>query len=229
MKKYSILLFDADGTLFDFDKAEIYALEKSLLFFQRDFKIDFHLANYRDINSKIWKDFEKGLITAEELKIERFRRFIIRINEDMDAKLFAEKYLEFLSETAFLIKGVENLLAELYKEYRMLLLTNGLAKVQRKRLSLSPIREYFEGIVISEELGIAKPDPRIFRHSLEILDFTEKDKVIIIGDSLSSDIKGGISYGIDTCWYNPHNNNVSEEYQPTYQIKNLKELREILL
>ncbi len=228
MKKYSVLLFDADGTLFDFDKAEYYALEKSINFFGRDFETDIHLENYREINNKIWKDFEKGLITAEELKIERFRRFISQINEDIEAELFAKKYLDFLSEAVFLIEGAEELLAHLSKEYRILLLTNGLAKVQRKRLALSPISKYFEDIVISEELGIAKPDPRIFSHSLEKLNFSEKEKVIVVGDSLSSDIRGGIAYGIDTCWYNPYNENLPEEYMPTYQINKLEELHEIL-
>ncbi len=228
MKKYSVLLFDADGTLFDFDKAEFYALEKSIMFFGREFKIDIHLENYRDINNKIWRDFEKGLITAEELKIERFRRFISQINEDIDAELFAKKYLDFLSEAVFLIEGAEELLVTLSKEYRMLLLTNGLAKVQRKRLSLSPISKYFEDIVISEELGIAKPDPRIFSYSLEKLNFAEKEKVIMIGDSLNSDIRGGVAYGIDTCWYNPYNENLSEECLPSYQINKLEELHDIL-
>ena len=229
MKKYQLLLFDADGTLFDFDKAERHALEKTLQFLERDFQLNPYLANYREINQKMWCKFEKGLITIEELKIERFRKFIFQIKEDIEPGLFAEKYLDFLSEAAFLIEGVEGLLAKLSKEYRMLLLTNGLAKVQRKRFALSPIKNYFEDLIISEEIGVAKPDPKIFSYALNKVNYNDKGSVIIIGDSLSSDIRGGIEFGIDTCWYNPHNETVSEKYDPTFQIKSLAELNGIFL
>ncbi|MFW6287390.1 MAG: YjjG family noncanonical pyrimidine nucleotidase [bacterium] len=229
MKKYKILLFDADGTLFDFDRAGRYALEKCIVFFERDFQQELHLKNYREINNKIWRDFEKGLITAEELKIERFRRFVERIKEDIEAESFAHKYLDFLGEAAFLIDGTEELLDKLSKMHRMLILTNGLAKVQRKRLALSTIKEHFEGIVISEELGIAKPDPQIFQYSLDKMGYDRKEDVLMIGDSLSSDIRGGIEFGIDTCWYNPHGESAPEDYCPTYEIHNIRDLEEILL
>ncbi|MFP4662264.1 MAG: YjjG family noncanonical pyrimidine nucleotidase [Halanaerobiales bacterium] len=229
MKNYKILLFDADGTLFDFDRAEGYALEKCIVYFEREFQQELHLKNYREINNKIWLDFERGIITAEELKIERFRQFINKIEEDIKAEVFAERYLDFLGEAAFLIEGVEELLSGLSKNYRMLILTNGLAKVQRKRLALSPIKDYFEDIVISEELGIAKPDPDIFQYSLDKMKCNKKDEVLMIGDSISSDIRGGVEYGIDTCWYNPYQQNAPEEYQPRYQIDDLMDLKKILL
>lgn len=229
MNRYKVLLFDADGTLFDFDKAESHALEQCLRLFGRSYVPDLHLRNYREVSDAIWSEFERGLISAGDLSVERFRRFFQRVSIDLEFESFAKQYLDLLSEAAFLYDGVEELLLELRGQYRMALLTNGLAEVQRKRLGLSPILCCFAGVIISEEVGVAKPDPRIFERALHRLNCADKSCVLMIGDSLSSDIRGGRDFGIDTCWYNPDGEPAPADCRPNYQISTLSELRNLLL
>lgn len=115
-----------------------------------------------------------------------------------------------------------------YKDYRLAIVTNGLKDVQNNRIRKSTIAKYFEDIVISEEVELSKPDPKIFELSLNNIKHTDKNKVLIVGDSLTSDIQGGINFGVDTCWFNP--NKVSNEtgIKPTYEISNLMKLKDIL-
>jgi putative hydrolase of the HAD superfamily len=226
--KYEVILFDADETLFDFDKAEKYALKKSIESFEMSFKEDYHLNSYREVNNKIWEEFEKGLISADELKTERFRNFFVKLDLDLNPIKFSKQYLKFLSEASFLIEGTNEILSDLYQKYKLVLITNGLANVQRSRLKLSSLDKYFKEIIISEEIGIAKPDPEIFEYTFNKIKHKDKKKSIIIGDSLSSDIQGGINFGIDTCWFNPDNEENLSGLVPTYEINDLLELKEIL-
>jgi putative hydrolase of the HAD superfamily len=116
----------------------------------------------------------------------------------------------------------------LHGNYKLAIVTNGLKDVQNNRIRKSVIGEYIKDIIISEEVGISKPDPGIFEHAFNNIEQYDKSRVLMVGDSLSSDIQGGINFGIDTCWYNPHKTQNQTQISPSYEISNLMELLSIL-
>ncbi len=226
--RYAYCLFDLDGTLFDYDKAESTAIQKT--FEDHDVKYSpSYLQEYGRINKQIWLDYESGLITQVELKTERFRRLLETLGIDTDPGRFGIAYLKNLSQGRYLLPGVIPLLELLSKNnIKMYLITNGLKDVQRERLSGSEITKYFIDVFISEEIGAAKPDNAIFDESFRRMGFPEKEDVLLIGDSLSSDIAGGCSYKIDTCWYNPKHLDNNSGCTPIYTIQDITELEKIL-
>ena len=226
--KYEVLLFDADETLFDFKKSEKQAFENSIREFNMEYDENYHLKIYEEINTAIWLEFEKGLITQEKLKVERFKRLSEKLNIPFDPKEFAKSYMKHLANASFLYEDSFELIKTLSKNYRLAIITNGLKDVQSKRIGQSIIAEYFDTIVISEEVKVAKPNPEIFEIALSNLNYTDKSKVLMIGDSLSSDIKGGINFGVDTCWTNFKNIENSTTLKPTYEISTLLDLLKIL-
>ena len=159
--KYRWLLFDADGTLFDYEKAEAYALRTTFQETGLTYEPG-HLDIYRPINAQIWRDFEKGLISAESVKADRFQQLFDVIGVETDAQSFSARYLKNLGDSAELIEGAENLIRTLHGRVGLMLITNGLKAVQRSRLAKSSIADCFAGMVISEEVGTAKPH-RTFR------------------------------------------------------------------
>ncbi len=227
--KYEVILFDADETLYDFKKSEREAFKNTMLEFNIEYDEENHLKTYQDINTTLWKEFEQGLITQEKLKIERFKRLSDMLKINFDENNFAILYMKHLSNASFLYDNSIDLLDELNQHYRLGIVTNGLTLVQDKRIRQSTIAKYFDAIVISEEILISKPNPGIFEYTLKNLDFFDKSKVLMVGDSLNSDIQGGINFGIDTCWYNPNKIKNETSIKPTYEISNLNELKSLLL
>lgn len=226
--KYEIIIFDADETLFDFKKSERDAFKNTMLEFDIEYDENHHLKVYKDINTAIWKELENGLITQKKLKIERFKKLSDKLNAGFDEVEFSKSYMKHLSNASFLYDDSIDLLESLHKNYRLTIVTNGLKDVQDNRIRKSIIAKYFEDIVVSEEVEISKPDPKIFEHALNNINHTDKSKVLIVGDSLTSDIQGGINFGIDTCWYNPNKIINKTEIKPTYEISKLMELKDIL-
>jgi len=226
--KYEVVIFDADGVLFDFEKAERYALEKLMKHYKVEYNPEYHLKHYKIINSAVWDEFERELISAETLKTERFRRFFDRMGMVLEPSEVSLTYLDYLSEGSFLLGKPIEVLDKLKDRVRMILITNGLSRVQNGRLKKSNLKVYFEEIIISEEVGYAKPNPEIFRIALEKINYLEKDKVLMVGDSIKSDIQGGINFGIDTCWFNPMNKENRSGIIPTYEIQELIELEKII-
>lgn len=226
--KYEIIIFDADDTLFDFKKSERDAFKNTMLEFDIDYDENHHLKIYQGINSAIWKEFENGLITQKELKIERFKRLSAKLNAGFDEIKFAKSYMKHLSNASFLYDESIALVESLHKNFRLTIVTNGLKDVQNNRIRKSIIAKYFEDIVVSEEVQVSKPNPKIFEHALNNIMHTDKSKVLMVGDSLTSDIQGGINFGIDTCWYNPNKIENKTKFKPTYEISNLMELKNIL-
>jgi len=226
---YSWILFDADGTLFDYDRAEHDALSQTLAHFGVRFAPE-HLEIYRDINGRIWRDFEQGKITQARLKTERFALFFaaLGLSAPPDPAAFSEAYLATLGMCTELIGGALEVITALQTGYHLALITNGIAKVQRARLSRSPIGQAFEVVVISEEVGASKPDPRIFEVAFERMGRPSKEQVLLVGDSLTSDIAGGRAYGIDTVWVNPQGWALPSGASTTYEIRCLEELAGIL-
>ena len=226
MKPYQWLLFDADGTLFDYDQAETSALEGTF----GDLALPFTpqtSEEYRKINHQIWVDFEQGLINAEELRVRRFERLFEAVHLEGSPSAVSSRYLINLSHQAHLMPEAEEILAALKPHYHMALITNGLKDVQRPRLALSAIAPYFGQVFISEEVDAVKPEPAYFEAVFQAIGMPEKQAVLVIGDSLSSDIQGGLNYGLDTCWYNPARKPAS--LPVTYNIQSLVELIPLLL
>ncbi len=225
--KYDWLLFDADGTLFDYDLAEDQALrgayaELGLAYDPR------HGEAYRRINRQVWIDFEQGRITAEALRVRRFALLFEALGIAADAQEFSDHYLACLARAGDLLPGAEDVLRRLHGRYRMVVITNGLKEVQRPRLSSSPIAGLFDAVAVSDELGVAKPDPRFFDAVFARIGSPPRDRVLVIGDSLTSDIQGGNAYGLDTCWYNPLGKPADPLIPARYEIRALAQLLDLL-
>jgi putative hydrolase of the HAD superfamily len=142
---------------------------------------------------------------------------------------FAKSYMQNLSNCSFLFDGSLELIENLSKNYKLLIITNGLTAVQENRIRKSIISKHFEDVVISEEISISKPNPKIFEHALENIHHTNKNTVLMVGDSLTSDIQGGINFGIDTCWYNPNKLENNSNITPKHEISNFEALNHLLL
>lgn len=226
--KYKLLIFDADDTLFDFKKAEEYALKNTMMDHDFDCNDEYHISLYREINIAIWKQFERGEITQKKLKVERFKRFLETIDNTDSPQSFADRFMYHLSQASFLFDGVIELIESLSNDYRLVMVTNGLTRVQKYRVCESVIAKYFDRIIISEEIGYAKPNPMIFEKGLEGLELPEKHEMVMIGDSMTSDILGGINYGIDTILFNPSEKDYKFDFTPSYEIHSLKMLKNTL-
>ncbi len=221
MKKYTTLLLDNDNTLMDFYAAESYAIKNTCRAFGVE-PSDENAKLYSKINDSFWKRFEKGEIKREEIKVGRFKSFVAALGIDVDAEEMAERYFEELSNGNHLLPGALEVCEALFGRYKMHLITNGSTYIQKKRLGNSPISKYFDKIFISEEMGVKKPDKAFFDAVLSEIDEKDKSKICIIGDSMSSDILGGINAGIDTCFFNLSGQ--ERKYEPTYEVKTFEEM-----
>jgi len=226
--RYPWILFDADDTLFDFKRSARHALAETLV----DHKIevsDTHFQIYETINHEVWLAFERQEITAVELRKVRFEHFLNAIGEYRDPIEMNRHYLLLLSKTKFMLEGAVELVESLQQEnYRIGLITNGLKEVQRPRIAQAKMEKYFEVIVVSDEIGVSKPHEGFFEHAFSAMGRPDKREVIVVGDSLNSDIQGGNNFGVHTCWFNPRGATNLTGHQPTYQIQKLEQLREIL-
>ena len=217
------VLFDLDDTLFDFHKAEKIALTKTLVHFGID-PTEETLALYSTINAAHWKRLELGEISREEVKVGRYRELFKTIGVECDPVKATAYYESMLAIGHYFMPGAPELLGELYGKYRLYIVSNGTAKVQECRIGSSGIAKYMDGIFISQILGANKPDKQFFDICFaEIPDFSLSETVII-GDSLSSDIKGGINAGITTVWFNPKGIENDNDIKPDYTIKELSEV-----
>ena len=226
-KKYEWLLFDADDTLLDFKLGEHRAITATLA----DAGLptnDEVIATYSRINDNLWKMLERGEVTKDRLKVLRFTQFCEHYGFECDGALLADAYVENLKKQTVLLDGAEDVCRALYGKYKMYIITNGIEAVQTARFGGCAIKEYFEKCYISDAIGVAKPKKGFFDAvAADIPDF-DISKALIIGDSLTSDIKGGVEYGIDTCWLNPTGKEVPDGMDITYVIGDIRELLEIL-
>lgn len=227
MMKYEIILFDVDDTLFDFAKTEREALQKTFQLFGVGTDWTDYLPPYKEISAGLWRDLEQGGISIAELGVERFRRLFLAHDLEIDPDLFNRLYLGNLGKEVHLTEGAVELCNSL-SAYRLAIITNGFTEVQKSRIAGSPLCDSFELLVTSEEAGFQKPAPGIFDYLFAKLQIADKEKVLIVGDSLTSDIQGGVNYGIDTCWFNPQRKENTLGIRPTYEIHTLKELTHVL-
>lgn len=225
--KYDVLIFDLDDTLFDFGETEKHALDHSFRAHSFPNGLTEYRASYKEISKGLWLDLEQGRISLSELKVERFRRLFLQHELSLSPEDFGQTYIENLGREVHMIDGVQDMLTNL-SSCRLVLLTNGFQDVQHARIALSPLHQTFEVIVTSEETGYQKPQAEIFEYVFEKLCITEKQNVLMIGDSLTSDIQGGNNFGIDTCWFNPNKKENVTSIKPTYEISNYEELEHIV-
>lgn len=227
MSKYSTVFIDADETLYDFELAEKNALARCFEDFQVELSKDV-LSKYLEINKGLWVEIEKGTISQLELRTERFRRLFAYFGIYRHVERFSNRYLEWLGKGTQLLDGAEDLCIYLKSKYRLVVITNGIKEVQHPRIENSKLAPYFDAVIVSEDIGYAKPDVRLFDHAAALIELKDKAEVIMVGDSLSSDIQGGINFGIDTCWVNLKNQDKPENLEVTYVVTSLEAIKEIL-
>ena len=202
MQKYDTVLFDADETLLDFKKSEKEAIKATLLEFNVSSSPEI-IETYSKINASLWKKLERREIDKISLKTERFRELRDRFGLSCDPTEMAKVYEEKLSNQTYVLDGAKEICEILSKTCRLYIITNGIKYVQTKRFEQSGLKPHFREVFISEDIGFEKPDRRYFEAvAARIPDFDIR-RTLIIGDSLTSDIAGGINFDIDTCWYNP--------------------------
>ena len=220
------ILFDLDDTLLDFKKAERHALRKTLAAYRIE-PSDENIALYSRINASQWKLLEKGELDRSTLKVRRFSLFSEALGLKLNAESLAASYETNRAIGHFFIDGAPELLKALYGHYRLYIVTNGFAHVQRSRLASAKIESLFDGIFISQEIGAEKPSPAFFNACFARIPNFSKNETLLIGDSLTSDIKGGLQAGITTVFYAPHGQ-IPHDNLPHYTIMHLSELTNIL-
>jgi len=222
------IFFDVDGTLLDFKKAEYNALAGLREFMMTHMPQEEFNKLYHAVNDRLWLELEQGKITGEKLKIERFRRFAEELGSGSDPAALSDFYIRALGEGAYYLENAEELLLSLKGRYRMAIITNGLTDVQEARFRILGFNEIFEAILISEKEGTAKPGTGIFKNAAQKMGIRLDKTVLMVGDSLTSDIAGGINAGIRTCWYNPGRWENHSPWKGDYEINDLMELPAVL-
>ena len=218
---YRAVLMDADDTIFDFGAGNRCAVNQ--LMDEIGYTHPDRFDQYQEINHACWQALERGEMTQAELQVARFARFLERYGLGHDPVKTADRFVEILGQQVFLLPYAEEVMRYISARLPVVILTNGITKVQKSRMAGSAVREYIHDLVISQEVGIAKPDPGIFRYALDRLGM-KPEEVIMIGDSPSSDIRGANNAGIDACWYNPHGKTLPEGVWAKYVITDLRQL-----
>jgi len=224
--RYTTLLFDLDHTLFDFDASEAAAFASTLAKAGVS-SPNGHAGTFSEINVALWAEVERGTLTPNEVRTLRFEQLVERTAIHANPAVMADDYVTGLGAFGDLFPGAREVLEELSPHATLALISNGIGEVQRARIARLGLERYFDAIVISGEVGTAKPGTGIFDVLFEGLHHPDKATALMIGDSLTSDIAGGINYGIDTCWYAPD----TPEPPPsgaTYRIGTLDEIPAIV-
>ena len=227
MKRFKKILFDADDTLLDFKTSEEEALRQT--FQKHGYVLSPEIARiYERINKDLWKQYEMGNISRETVIYSRFGLLFKEVDIQEDGVAFEDDYQEILGMQHFLIEGAFDVVKNLAKEFDLYIVTNGVTRTQLQRLKDSGLDNFMKQIFVSEDTGYQKPMKEYFDYCIErIPDFDYKE-AIIIGDSLSSDIKGGNNIGVKTCWYNPRKLTNTTDSRVDYEIEELNQLYDIL-
>ena len=220
------LLLDLDDTILDFHKAERIALSKTI----RDFGVEPTeevLNRYHHINKWHWEQLELGLMTREQVLVGRFAQLFRELEMEVDAAACMKGYERNLSIGHYFLPGTEEAVKRLHEKYRLFLVSNGTATVQQGRLTSAGLYPYFEQVFISQEIGFNKPDKAFFDRCFDRISGFAPDRALMVGDSLTSDIKGGINAGLKTVWVNPEHKSYGD-IRPDYEIEGLCQLEALL-
>lgn len=221
------ILFDLDDTILDFKKAESAALSKTLIKFGVE-PTQYIISQYSKYNISQWKRLELGEITREQVKVNRYRLLFDELGLDLSPEEATADYEENLCYEHYFIDGALETIQDLYKDYDLYIVSNGAKRVQDSRIDGAGISKYFKNIFISEIIGCEKPNEKFFDYCFSQIPNFKRDETIIIGDSLSSDIKGGVNAGIKTMWFNPHSAMNTTSLKPDYEISSLTQIKDIL-
>ena len=220
------LLLDLDDTILDFHKAERVALSKTF----RDFGLEPTeevLDLYHKINKWHWEQLELGVMTRDQVLVGRFDQLFQELGMEVDAAACMKQYERNLSIGHYFLPGAEEAVKKLHETYRLFLVSNGTATVQHSRLTSAGLYPYFEQVFISQEIGYNKPDKAYFDRCFERIPGFSPEKALMVGDSLTSDIRGGINAGVKTVWVNPAHKDCGS-FRPDYEIEGLSQLKALL-
>ena len=221
------IFLDLDDTILNFTAGEAKALTQAL----RESGIEptrAVLDRYHLINIAHWELLEEGRITREEVLVRRFEQLFRELGIPHSGAAVNDRYEHLLSLQHDFIPGAEQLLKDLTPRYDLYLASNGVAAVQHPRLDASGIRPYFKGIFISEEIGADKPSKAFFDACFATIPSFRQEDAVMVGDSLTSDIRGGRNAGLRTVWFNPHGKEPRPDMRPDYTIHALSELPTLL-
>lgn len=223
----AIVLLDLDDTILDFHKAEAAAIRQAFT----ELGIDAGertVARYSEINRAHWEMLERGELTRGQVLVGRFRALFDEMGVAVSPELAQERYEGYLSVGHYFMPGAEELLESLHGRDRLFILSNGNASVQAGRLASAGIAKYFEKIFISETVGFNKPSVQFFEACFREIPGFQRERAIMIGDSLTSDILGGINAGVKTCWYNPKGKAGREDIRADFEIRELWQAEKII-
>ncbi len=221
------LFLDLDDTILDFHKAERIAIAKTI----REFGVEPTeeiLGRYHLINKWHWEQLELGKLTRAEVLVNRFGALFGELGVPVDAPACAKVYERNLSTGHWFLPGAEEALGELFGKYRLFLASNGTAIVQKGRMTSANLYRWFEEVFVSQEIGHNKPSKAYFEACFARIPGFDREKAMIVGDSLTSDILGGINAGLKTCWVNPGHGPGREDIRPDYEIEGLRQLPKLL-
>lgn len=229
MTKYKWLLFDADNTLFDFDAAQDFSLTRTLAHYGLEPTAE-RKGRFKAINAALWAAFDRGEISQEALVVERYARFLEQEGAEGDPAEWNDFGLHRLAENPVLLPGAEKLCYKLSQRYVLALVTNGVAFVQRQRLKSSPLERFFaDRVYISGEMGCRKPEKIFFEKALKDLGAERQSgKLLVIGDSLSSDIRGAFNARLDSLWFDRSGKGEGHP-KPTYRATSFADMEKLLL
>lgn len=228
MAYYHCLLFDVDGTLLDFSASEQAALKETFEHYGFERKKEMQ-ARYAEINASLWAALERGEIKQDKLVIQRFEMLFQEFQVKAKPAEVNEFYLSQLAARADAFEGVQELLQELAEVATLAVVTNGVERVQKKRLEQAELTKYFDGFFISSKVGATKPSRKMFDAALRELGVENREKVLMIGDSVKADIVGGKNAGLATCWCNFSGQDSAGTVKATYTIEHLQELMNIVM
>ena len=223
----AFVLLDVDDTILDFRKAEAVALSKALA----ERKIEptpAIIERYSQINKSQWELLEEGRLTREQVLLRRFELLFEELGLDLSPERMRDRYEHYLAVGHYFVPGAPELLRELYGKYALYIVSNGTASVQAGRLASAGIENFFEGIFISQEIGCNKPEQAFFERCFARIANFDPRRAMIVGDSLTSDIRGGRNAGILSCWYNPRGSAPRQDIRPDYEIQSLAQLPALL-
>ncbi len=226
---YNCVILDFDDTLVDFKASEEECLKK----LYEKYAIETTQENldiYKKANRQLWAEFEAGKIKKNIIEKHRFRDLLKAFSiPNVTSDQLNKEYLGFLKNSAILYDGVEEFLVDIEEHATLCIITNGIDYVQKSRIKISGLSEFFDGFFTSEKMGVSKPDKRAFLTPLKTLGIENLKNVLVVGDNLNSDIKGAINSGLDSCWFNSQNIENTTKITPKFIARDFTELKSIIL
>lgn len=225
---YDIILLDADMTIWDFDASEKCAL--------RDVTASLGLTltptmetYYHQVNAEYWRRFDLKEVTRDQLTVGRFADYIAYLGVNADPAEVNRRYEHALGKYSIMLPGALEMVQALAEKYPLYIVTNGLHNAQTGRFEKSPVKPYISGLFISQDMDCQKPEKAFYDKVFSAIGVADPRRYIMVGDSLTSDIQGGINAGIDTIWYNPNHKPRDPNVPPTYEAHSMDEILKILL